>query len=181
MREQRGSVAVGTETEQDKVEGHAAQRLGVDGGGLGAGKAGRDRMNAWRHRQPLEQRLLDEPLIRASVVGWHAALVAEPHIDAAPVGLGGRGELVRTERRGAAGEHDGSAQDGKPGEQIGSSRGGSIGVREDDELESRESRRRAQPRAQPRNAASNSVLDSEESSSSSIRPTMAIVQRIWSR
>jgi hypothetical protein len=54
----------------------------------------------------LEQRLLDEQVVRALVVGRDAALVPPPEVGGAPVALEAGGQLVRWCGRVAAGQRD---------------------------------------------------------------------------
>jgi hypothetical protein len=67
----------------------------------------------------VEERSLDEQVVRALVVGRDAALVAPPEARRAPVALETCGQLVRRSGRVAAGERDVRAGSGGLDEQDG--------------------------------------------------------------
>src|SRR5919197_3055768 len=104
--EERRDVSVRAEAEQDEVEPGLAELALVLAGRLGRVELAADPVHARRPREPVEERLAGQPVVRALVVRRHAALVAPPGPCAAPVGLAERGELVRAARGRAAGERD---------------------------------------------------------------------------
>src|SRR5439155_1232094 len=100
---ERGDVAVGAEAEQEQV-GLGAVELPVV---LVRGVRGRELAadpvhSAGLALEPVEERALREPVVRALVAGRDAALVAPPELDAAPVAPELRGLLVRPADRRAA-------------------------------------------------------------------------------
>src|SRR5581483_550850 len=99
--EERRDVSVRAEAEQDEVERADAAELArvlLD--------ALHPVYGARRDREPVEERLLRHAEVRALVLGRDAALVSPPDVDAAPVGLELRRDLVRVLRRRASGEDD---------------------------------------------------------------------------
>ena len=99
--EERRRVAVRPEAEQHEVERLILEGGVVGGGSVGRRERGRDRMHRRPDHEPLEQGLADEQLVRAGIVGGDAAVVAEPDLDAAPVGVRRGRELVGVPGRGA--------------------------------------------------------------------------------
>ena len=160
---------------------------GVVGGGRLGGRRARVSIGCTSRRddEPLEQRLADEQLVRAGIVGGDAAVVAEPDLDAAPVGV----RLpLRARRRGGASSLRPGRSSRPRARGLDEQRGGRgrsrLCVRptttSSTSIAAILRSHRAQVRAQPRNAASSSAFVSSDRSSASTRPTTAIVVRIWS-
>ena len=100
--EERCRVAVRAEAQQHEVERLIPEGGVVGGGSGGRRERGRDRVHRRPDHEPLEQGFADEQLVRAGIVGGDAAVVAEPELDAAPVGVRRGRELVGVPGRRAA-------------------------------------------------------------------------------
>ena len=133
--EERGGVRVGSQPEQDEIEGRRlAERLDesllVEVRGtprvLLAGHA----LHARPARQAVQQRRGDHPVVGVGMVGRDTTLVAEPERRPAPVAADLGGLLVRAARGAASGQGDVRARAGGIGEQCGGAPGGI--VRDDD-------------------------------------------------
>ena len=95
-----------------------------------------DPVNVTRRRaEVVEQRAFRERVVRQLVVWRHAALVAPPELDIAPVGLALRRLLVREPRCPAACERDVSAAPCSLCKPVGDRGCDSLGVVDDDELQ----------------------------------------------
>ena len=133
-KERRG-VSVRAEAEQDEVERLAAELGVVRSGGLVRRQLGRDGVHGRVDDDPVEQRVAHEQLVGQRIVRGHAAVVAEPEIDAAPVPVERGRELVRLAGSGAAGQHHGAARLDGLGEERGHRGGRGAGIGDDDELD----------------------------------------------
>ena len=119
-----------------QAQPHAAQRLVVLGRGrLGLELASDAVHGGGLHVDAVEQRALRHCVVRALVVRRHAALVAPPQLDAAPVRLQPRRGLVRELRALAAGERDVPAVVRGLGEQLARAARCRLRVVQDDEVE----------------------------------------------
>ena len=122
--EERRHVAVAAEPEQEQVQLDAVERRVVLGGGVGGRELAAHPVHLERrYGQPVEERLLREAIVRALVLGRHAALVAPPQRHLAPVRLELGRALVGLGDRVAAGEHDRAAAGRLLCEQLGDDRG----------------------------------------------------------
>jgi hypothetical protein len=86
------------------------------------------------HGQIVEERALRHGEVRALVVRRHAALVAPPELDAAPIRLQPRRGFMCELRRLAAGQRDVPAAARSLGEQLADVARGGFGVVENDRL-----------------------------------------------
>src|SRR5512133_923099 len=107
VREERRDVPVRPDAEQYEVERGVAELALVVCGGLLLAQLAPDAMDGVRAvLEAVEQRELRQPVVRALILGRHAALVAPPDGRPAPVGGPLGSFFVRPHRRLAAGQED---------------------------------------------------------------------------
>jgi hypothetical protein len=105
--EERRRVAVGADSLQREAERDAPELAVALRRGRLAAELAPDSVNLGRLPfEAVEERPLDEQVVRALVVRRNAALVAPPEVRRAPVGLEAGGQLVRRSGRVAAGKRD---------------------------------------------------------------------------
>jgi hypothetical protein len=106
-REERSRVSIRPEPLEREPELHALELPVVLGRGRLAAELAADAMQLGRLLpDPVEERPLDEQVVRSLVIGRYTALVAPPQLRGRPVRLERRGLLVRRPRAVAAGESD---------------------------------------------------------------------------
>src|SRR5829696_2064051 len=119
VREQRCGMPVRADPEERQVEDDVPELDVVRVRGFRWGELAE---HAMFHQRPtvetVEEALADEPVVRALVVGGHAALVGPPDLDAAPVRREPRRALVGRPRSRSAGERDVPAATSRLGQQV---------------------------------------------------------------
>jgi hypothetical protein len=151
---ERGRVSVGPDSEQREVESDPTELRVVELGRLLRRQLSADPvLRARAALEPVEQPFPDEAIVRALIVGLDAALVGEPDLRAAPVGLERRGELVGRPGRRAAGEGDVLAPLRCLGKQLGGASTCGIGARRDPQLDVRATQGSPAASSRPRSIA----------------------------
>src|SRR5215212_9563599 len=131
-------MAVGAHAEQQQLELRVAELAHVLlGRGFLAELALDSVHGSWTAVELVEERTLRQRVVRVLVVGRHAALVAPPHLDLAPVGLALRRLLVGLLGRLATGQDDVAAFARSSREALADNRGELAFVLDDDELDVR--------------------------------------------
>src|SRR4029453_15938176 len=119
VREERRGMPVGPDALECEPQMHALELRVVLGGGRRSAELALHPVHLGLPVDALEQRLLHEKVVRALVVGRHAALVSPPECRRAPVGLEACGQLVCRPGRVAARQRDVLAVAGGLDEQFG--------------------------------------------------------------
>ncbi len=129
-------MPVRAEPLEREIELHAGEPGVVVGRRLLRLEVGADELDApWPRHRRRQQGLGEEPRVGALVVGRDAALVAQPHVEARPVGLELGRAGVREARGGAAAERHGPTRAGERGEKLGGRLGSGRRIRHDHDLD----------------------------------------------